>query len=56
MKLALNQGLSGAASLSGDLERVLEAERLAEWKTAGVTTLGVRGKIEAIRLMAELAL
>ena len=28
MKLALNQGLSGAASLSGDLERVLEAERL----------------------------
>ena len=91
MKLALNQGLSGAASLSGDLERVLEAERLgydsvwtsesygsdavttatwiaartqgqrirerlAVWKTAGVTTLGVRGKIEAIRLMAELAL
>src|SRR2546428_6174349 len=28
MKLALNQGLSGAASLSGDIERVLEAERL----------------------------
>ena len=28
MKLALNQGLSGAASLSGDLERVLEAKRL----------------------------
>jgi len=31
-------------------------ERLAEWKAAGVTTLGVRGKLEAIRLMAELAL
>src|SRR6266403_41650 len=28
MKLALNQGLSGAASLSGEIERVLEAERL----------------------------
>src|SRR2546427_841472 len=28
MKLALNQGLSGAGSLSGDIERVLEAERL----------------------------
>ena len=28
MQLALNQGLSGAASLSGDLDRVLEAERL----------------------------
>src|SRR5262249_12088273 len=28
MKLALNHGLSGAASLSGDLDRVLEAERL----------------------------
>ena len=28
MKLALNQGLSGAASLSGEIDRVLEAERL----------------------------
>jgi len=28
MKLALNQGRSGAAGRSGDLERVLEAERL----------------------------
>src|SRR5499433_3384931 len=28
MKLALNQGLSGAANLSGDLDRLLEAERL----------------------------
>src|SRR6266403_2331646 len=28
MKLALNQGLSGAATLSGEIERVLEAERL----------------------------
>src|SRR5438105_2678586 len=28
MKLALNQGLSGASSLSGDIDRVLEAERL----------------------------
>src|SRR5689334_712169 len=28
MKLALNQGLSGAATLSGDIEKVLEAERL----------------------------
>src|SRR5215467_3070112 len=28
MKLALNQGLSGAANLSGDIEKVLEAERL----------------------------
>src|SRR5436853_6141260 len=28
MKLALNQGLSGAANLSGEIDRVLEAERL----------------------------
>src|SRR6266446_22519 len=28
MKLALNQGLSGAANLSGDIDKVLEAERL----------------------------
>ena len=28
MKLALNQGLSGAANLSGDIHKVLEAERL----------------------------
>ena len=28
MKLALNQGLSGAATLSGDIDKVLEAERL----------------------------
>src|SRR4029453_19112962 len=28
MKLALNQGLSGAATLSDDIDRVLEAERL----------------------------
>ena len=28
MKLALNQGLSGAATLSGDIEKVIEAERL----------------------------
>src|SRR5213593_1477578 len=28
MKLALNQGLSGAVTLSGEIDRVLEAERL----------------------------
>src|SRR5262249_57679987 len=28
MKLALNQGLSGAANLSGEIDRLLEAERL----------------------------
>ena len=39
----LNQGLWGMTSLSGYIERALEAERL-----------GVRGKIEAIRLLAEL--
>jgi len=41
-------------TLCGPRERI--RERLAEWKVAGVTTLGVRGKPEAIRLMAELAL
>jgi hypothetical protein len=40
-------------TLCGPRERI--RERLAEWKAAGVTTLGIRGKIEAIRLMAELA-
>src|SRR5437764_3424952 len=41
-------------TLCGPRERI--RERLAEWQAAGVTTLGIRGKIDAIRLMAELAL
>ena len=51
---AVPDALVDEVTLCGPRERI--RERLAEWKTAGVTTLGVRGKIEAIRLMAELAL
>ena len=46
--------LVDAVALVGPKERI--RERLSEWKAAGVTTLGVRGKLDAIRLMAELAL
>ena len=41
-------------TLCGPRERI--RERLSEWTAAGVTTLGVRGKLDAIRLMAELVL
>jgi alkanesulfonate monooxygenase SsuD/methylene tetrahydromethanopterin reductase-like flavin-dependent oxidoreductase (luciferase family) len=51
---AVPDALVDEVTLCGPKERI--RERLAEWKAAGVTTLGVRGKIEAIRLMAELAL
>jgi F420-dependent oxidoreductase-like protein len=51
---AVPDALVDEVTLCGPRERI--RERLAEWKSAGVTTLGVRGKPEAIRLMAELAL
>ena len=51
---AVPDALVDEVTLCGPRERI--RERLAEWKAAGVTTLGVRGKIEAIRLIAELAL
>src|SRR3989442_7924494 len=51
---AVPDALVDEVALCGSRERI--RERLAEWKTAGVTTLGIRGKIEAVRFMAELAL
>src|SRR5207249_2247018 len=51
---AVPDALVDEVALCGPRERI--RERLAEWKAAGVTTLGVRGKIEAIRLLAALAL
>jgi alkanesulfonate monooxygenase SsuD/methylene tetrahydromethanopterin reductase-like flavin-dependent oxidoreductase (luciferase family) len=51
---AVPDALVDEVTLCGPRERI--RERLAEWKAAGVTTLGVRGKPDAIRLMAELAL
>src|SRR2546426_9894054 len=51
---AVPDALVDEVTLCGPRERI--RERLAAWKTAGVTTLGIRDKIEAIRLMAELAL
>ena len=51
---AVPDALVDEVTLCGPRERI--RERLAEWKSAGVTTLGVRGKPEAIRVMAELAL
>jgi F420-dependent oxidoreductase-like protein len=51
---AVPDALVDEITLCGPRERI--RERLSEWKAAGVTTLGVRGKLDAIRLMAELAL
>ena len=51
---AVPDALVDEVTLCGPRERI--RERLSEWKAAGVTTLGVRGKLEAIRLMAELVL
>jgi alkanesulfonate monooxygenase SsuD/methylene tetrahydromethanopterin reductase-like flavin-dependent oxidoreductase (luciferase family) len=51
---AVPDALVDEVTLCGPRERI--RERLSEWKAAGVTTLGVRGKLDAIRLMAELAL
>ena len=36
--------------------RELIAERLADWKASGITTLMIRGDQQAVRVMAELAL
>lgn len=55
MRLALSLDYSGAA-LSIDMERIVEAERLGEWTSCGVTTMMVTGDQRAVRLMAELAL
>ena len=51
---AVPDALVDEVTLCGPRERI--RERLSEWRAAGVTTLGVRGKLEAIRLMAELVL
>ena len=51
---AVPDALVDEVTLCGPRERI--RERVAEWKAAGVTTLGVRGKPEAVRLMAELVL
>ena len=51
---AVPDALVDDVTLCGPRERI--RERLSGWKSAGVTTLGVRGKLEAIRLMAEVAL
>ena len=39
-------------ALCGPRERI--RERLAEWKSAGVTTLMMRGDLSAVRTLAEL--
>jgi len=44
------------ATLSIDMERIVEAERLGEWMSCGVTTMMVTDDQRAVRLMAELAL
>jgi len=51
---AVPDALVDEVTLCGPRERI--RERLSEWTAAGVTTLGVRGKLDAIRLMAELVL
>jgi hypothetical protein len=60
MKLALGQGYSAPDALVDEIglfgprERI--RERLAAYREAGVTTLAVRGNLDAVRLMAELVL
>jgi F420-dependent oxidoreductase-like protein len=51
---AVPDELVDEVALCGPRERI--RERLAEWKTSGVTTLMVAGDAEAVRTMAELAL
>jgi F420-dependent oxidoreductase-like protein len=51
---AVPDALVDEVGLFGPRERI--RERLAAYREAGVTTLAVRGNLDAIRLMAELAL
>jgi len=51
---AVPDALVDEVGLFGPRERI--RERLAAYREAGVTTLAVRGSLDAIRLMAELAL
>ncbi|HSE94208.1 MAG TPA: LLM class F420-dependent oxidoreductase [Methylomirabilota bacterium] len=50
---AVPDALVDEVALCGPRERI--RERLAEWKSAGITTLMVGGNTEAVRAMAELA-
>jgi F420-dependent oxidoreductase-like protein len=49
---AVPDALVDEVALCGPPERI--RERLAEWRSAGVTTLAVRGDLTAVRTMAEL--
>ena len=51
---AVPDDLVDEVALCGPRERI--RERLAEWKTSGVTTIMVAGDAEAVRTMAELTL
>jgi alkanesulfonate monooxygenase SsuD/methylene tetrahydromethanopterin reductase-like flavin-dependent oxidoreductase (luciferase family) len=51
---AVPDELVDEVALCGPRERI--RERLAEWKTSGVTTIMVVGDTDAVRTMAELAL
>jgi len=51
---AVPDALVDEVALCGPRERI--RERLAEWKSSGVTTLMVGGDVAAVRTMAELAL
>jgi len=51
---AVPDELVDEVALCGPRERI--RERLAEWKTSGVTTLMIVGDADAVRTMAELAL
>jgi F420-dependent oxidoreductase-like protein len=51
---AVPDELVDEVALCGPRERI--RERLAEWKTSGVTTLMIVGAADAVRTMAELAL
>jgi len=51
---AVPDALVDEVALCGPRERI--RERLAEWKSSGITTLMLRGDLTAVRTMAELAL
>ena len=51
---AVPDALVDEIGLFGPRERI--RERLAAYREAGVTTLAVRGNLDAVRLMAELVL
>jgi len=58
LRCVVCQNLSVADSPSemASQMRALIRDRLADWKAAGITTLMIRGDLQAVRVIAELVL